>query len=48
MEVPVLAYWDIRGLGQVPRYILHLANVQFEDKQYTDDTWCVCYVLSLC
>ncbi|XP_018027524.1 glutathione S-transferase Mu 4-like [Hyalella azteca] len=33
--VPVLGYWAIRGLAQVPRYMLVFAEVEFEEKQYT-------------
>jgi glutathione S-transferase len=32
-----LQYWDIRGLAQVPRLLLALAGVQFEDIRYTND-----------
>ncbi len=35
-----LLYWDIRGLAQVPRLLLALAGVQYEDVLYSDDvTW---------
>lgn len=32
--VPVLAYWDIRSLGQPIRNLLVYKGVQFEDKRY--------------
>ncbi|XP_077541487.1 glutathione S-transferase Mu 2-like [Haemaphysalis longicornis] len=31
---PVLGYWDIRGLGQLIRYLLEYAGVPYEDKRY--------------
>lgn len=31
-----LAYWGIRGLGQVPRLLLAYSGVEFEDYHYTD------------
>ena len=31
---PVFGYWNIRGLGQTPRYLLNYAKVDFEDKHY--------------
>lgn len=31
-----LAYWGIRGLGQVPRLLLAYSKVDFEDYHYTD------------
>ncbi|KAG8198423.1 hypothetical protein JTE90_021664 [Oedothorax gibbosus] len=34
MVKPVFAYWDVRGLGQPSRYLLHYKNVDFEDKRY--------------
>jgi len=38
---PVVAYWDIRGLGQALRYALEYAGVEYEDKRYseTNDDW---------
>lgn len=32
--VPVLAYWDVRSLGQPIRNLLVYKDVQFEDKRY--------------
>ncbi len=32
----VLHYWDIRGLAQVPRLLLALAGVEYEDRLYSD------------
>jgi glutathione S-transferase len=35
-----LHYWDIRGLAQVPRFLLALAGVDFADVLYTsDESW---------
>lgn len=35
-----LAYWGIRGLGQVPRLLLSFSGVEFEDVLYTNgDKW---------
>jgi len=35
-----LHYWDIRGLAQVPRFVLALAGVEFTDVKYSsDETW---------
>ena len=34
MSKPILAYWNIRGLGAQCRYILHYSGVDFEDKVY--------------
>ncbi|XP_015916706.2 glutathione S-transferase class-mu 26 kDa isozyme 47 [Parasteatoda tepidariorum] len=40
MGKPILAYWDLRGLAEPIRYLLHYKNVQFEDKRYQrDGTW---------
>nr|XP_042911897.1 glutathione S-transferase Mu 1-like [Parasteatoda tepidariorum] len=40
MSQITLAYWDLRGLGEPIRYLLHYKNVKFEDKRYQDpDTW---------
>ena len=33
-SVPILGYWDIRGLAQPIRYLLKYAGVQFIDKRY--------------
>ena len=33
----VLHYWDIRGLAQVPRLLLALAGVEYEDRLYSDN-----------
>jgi len=34
---PILGYWNIRGLAQPIRFLLHYASVKFEDKLYVDD-----------
>ncbi|XP_042895702.1 glutathione S-transferase Mu 1 [Parasteatoda tepidariorum] len=36
-----VGYWDIRGLAEPIRYLLHFKNVPFEDKRYQfgDKTW---------
>ncbi|KAF8785295.1 glutathione S-transferase class-mu 26 kDa isozyme 47-like [Argiope bruennichi] len=34
MPKPVVGYWNIRGLVEPIRYILHYNNVDFEDKRY--------------
>nr|XP_042895694.1 glutathione S-transferase Mu 1-like [Parasteatoda tepidariorum] len=36
-----VGYWDIRGLAEPIRYLLHFKNVLFEDKRYQfgDSTW---------
>jgi len=34
MVKPIFAYWDIRGLAEPIRYLLHYKNVDFEDKRY--------------
>ena len=31
-----LAYWGVRGLGQLPRYTLEAAGVSYEETKYTD------------
>jgi glutathione S-transferase len=31
---PVLGYWDIRGLVEPIRYLLHYVGAEFEDKRY--------------
>ncbi|RWS19273.1 glutathione S-transferase Mu 1-like protein, partial [Leptotrombidium deliense] len=31
----VLGYWDLRGICESIRYLLHFAEVEFEDKRYT-------------
>ncbi|CAL1285173.1 unnamed protein product [Larinioides sclopetarius] len=35
MPKPIVGYWDIRGLAEPIRYILHYKNVDFEDKRYS-------------
>ncbi|EUB57911.1 Glutathione S-transferase [Echinococcus granulosus] len=32
---PVLAYWDIKGLGERSRLLLKYVGVEYDDKQYT-------------
>uniref|UniRef100_A0A2R5LBF4 glutathione transferase n=1 Tax=Ornithodoros turicata TaxID=34597 RepID=A0A2R5LBF4_9ACAR len=32
--VPVLGYWDIRGLAEAIRYLLAYAGVEYQDKRY--------------
>ncbi|GFQ94115.1 glutathione S-transferase Mu 1 [Trichonephila clavata] len=41
MAKPILGYWNIRGLGEPTRYILHYKNVDFVDKRYhfNKDDW---------
>ena len=40
VKKPILAYWDVRGLGEPLRYQLIYSGVKFEDKAYTDrETW---------
>jgi glutathione S-transferase len=35
-----LGYWQIRGLGQVPRLLLNYTKANWKNKFYTDrDTW---------
>ncbi|CAL1285174.1 unnamed protein product [Larinioides sclopetarius] len=34
MPKPVLGYWEVRGLTEPIRYLLHYKNVDFEDKRY--------------
>ncbi|XP_064488126.1 glutathione S-transferase-like [Ornithodoros turicata] len=34
--VPVLGYWDLRGLAQPIRYLLAHAGVEYEDKRYSN------------
>ncbi|KAF8785293.1 glutathione S-transferase Mu 1-like [Argiope bruennichi] len=34
MSKPIVGYWDIRGLAEPIRYLLHFKNVDFEDKRY--------------
>jgi len=39
-SIPVLSYWDIRGLAAPIRYALTYAGVEFEDKRYSNrDDW---------
>ena len=33
-SVPTLGYWDMRGLGEPIRYLLHYVGVPFNDKRY--------------
>jgi len=35
MAIPVLGYWDIRGLASPIRYLLNYVGQEFEDKKYT-------------
>ncbi|GFY55387.1 glutathione S-transferase Mu 1 [Trichonephila inaurata madagascariensis] len=35
MPRPEVGYWDIRGLAEPIRYLLHYKNVDFEDKRYS-------------
>ncbi|GIY57603.1 glutathione S-transferase Mu 1 [Caerostris darwini] len=41
MGKPLLGYWDLRGLAEPIRYLLHYVKVDFEDKRYqfTQDGW---------
>lgn len=41
MVKPIYGYWDVRGLGEPARYLLHYKNVDFEDKRYVlgEETW---------
>ncbi|GIY57606.1 glutathione S-transferase [Caerostris darwini] len=41
MTKPTLGYWDIRGLAEPIRFILHFKNVDFMDKRYvfTTNDW---------
>ncbi|GFU57897.1 glutathione S-transferase Mu 1 [Nephila pilipes] len=40
MSTCTLGYWDIRGLAEPVRYLLHYKKVSFEDKRYsTYDSW---------
>lgn len=42
MSEGTLGYWDIRGLGEPIRYLLHFKGVDFEDKRYyTHPSWMV-------
>ncbi|GIZ03482.1 glutathione S-transferase class-mu 26 kDa isozyme 51 [Caerostris extrusa] len=34
MPKPTVGYWDIRGLAEPIRYLLHYKNIEFEDKRY--------------
>ena len=36
-NVPILGYWDLRGMGEPIRYLLKIANVPFVDKRYKID-----------
>ncbi|CAL1285171.1 unnamed protein product [Larinioides sclopetarius] len=35
MPKPILGYWEVRGLVEPIRYLLHYKNVDFEDKRYS-------------
>ncbi|GFT97216.1 glutathione S-transferase Mu 1 [Nephila pilipes] len=37
MSKPEVGYWDVRGLAEPIRYLLHYKNVDFEDKRYSLD-----------
>ncbi|GFY41278.1 glutathione S-transferase [Trichonephila inaurata madagascariensis] len=41
MVKSTLGYWNIRGLAQPIRYLLHHEKEDFEDRRYlfTDNTW---------
>lgn len=40
MSTPTVGYWDIRGLAEPIRYLLHFKGIKFEDKRYlTYDSW---------
>lgn len=40
MSTPTLGYWDIRGLAEPIRYLLHYKSIEFEDRRYQDyDSW---------
>jgi len=34
MSKPTLGYWDLRGIAEPIRMLLHYADVDFEDKRY--------------
>ena len=35
-----LGYWNIRGLGQLPRLLLAYTGIDFKEMRYTDpDKW---------
>ncbi|KAM7539205.1 hypothetical protein Aperf_G00000056392 [Anoplocephala perfoliata] len=36
---PVLAYWNIRGLAEHIRLLLHYLGVKYEDKAYIGEEW---------
>ncbi|GIY57986.1 glutathione S-transferase class-mu 26 kDa isozyme 51 [Caerostris darwini] len=35
MPKPIFGYWNVRGLAEPIRYLLHFKNVDFEDKRYS-------------
>ncbi|GIX83678.1 glutathione S-transferase Mu 1 [Caerostris extrusa] len=37
MSKPIVGYWDVRGLAEPIRYLLHYKNVDFEDRRYKID-----------
>ncbi|KAF8777970.1 Glutathione S-transferase class-mu 26 kDa like protein [Argiope bruennichi] len=37
MAKPILGYWELRGIAEPIRYLLHYKKVDFEDKRYAAD-----------
>ncbi|XP_055943830.1 glutathione S-transferase class-mu 26 kDa isozyme 7-like [Argiope bruennichi] len=37
MAKPILGYWELRGVAEPIRYLLHYKKTEFEDKRYTAD-----------